>query len=98
LESRKKFGTKRNVIGPNIKKVREKKNLTQSQLAAKLEVLGFQIDWSGISKIERQRRGLNDVEIILIAEALQVKVDDLLPLERPIWLKDTRHPNARESE
>ena len=44
-------------------------------LAARLQVLGLDIDRTAISKIETGDRVLRDFEIILFAEALKVPIE-----------------------
>ncbi|MDQ2784324.1 MAG: helix-turn-helix domain-containing protein [Chloroflexota bacterium] len=74
---------KRNVVGPQIRKVREKARprLTQQDLAARLEVRGVHIDRAGISKIETGYRVVTDVELLAFADALSVTVQRLLDHE-----------------
>lgn len=69
-----------NVIGSEIKVARTKKRprLTQEQLAVKLQILGWNIDRFGISKIERGQRQVLDKEVLLLAKALEVAVSELL--------------------
>ena len=72
--------TSLNVIGPRIKEIRlaNQPSITQEQLATKLQVLGWDIDRFGISKIERQVRQVTDKEVLLLAEALNVPVSRLM--------------------
>lgn len=69
-----------NVAGKNVPQLRRarKPPLTQDQLAAKLQVLGWDIDRFGVSKIERGERQITDKQLLLLAKALSVKVTDLL--------------------
>lgn len=67
----------RNIVGLKIKKLRIRKELTQEQLAARLNVLGIDIDRVMLSRIENQTRYLLDYEIKGIAEALEVKINEL---------------------
>ena len=67
----------KNAIGKNIKKIREKMDITQDQLAIRLQVAGWQVDRFIISKIERGERQLLDTEIILIASTLKVSIGNL---------------------
>lgn len=66
-----------NVIGPQVRKIRESKNLTQEELAARCNVLGWNISRGTLAKIESQVRGVTDMEAVLLAKALKVKVSDL---------------------
>lgn len=72
--------TSLNVIGPKIKEIRlgKKPPITQEQLATKLQVLGWDIDRFGISKIERGVRQVTDKEVLLLAEALNASVSQLM--------------------
>lgn len=67
----------RNIIGRKIKYLRKMKHLTQEELAAKLNLMGLNIDRSMISRIESQSREITDVEIVAIAKALKVSIDEL---------------------
>lgn len=51
----KKLNGKSNVIGKNIKKYRELRNLTQRELSNKIALLGIDIYHSDISQIENQK-------------------------------------------
>lgn len=66
----------RNIIGKRIKEIREQKNLTQEQLAARLNVLGIRIDRPMITRIENQTRYLLDYELYAISEALKVNIEE----------------------
>jgi transcriptional regulator with XRE-family HTH domain len=72
-----------NIVGPNIQKARLEKipPLTQAELATKLQVLGWDIDRFGISKIELGTRQVTDKEILLLAQALEVSVEYLFNQE-----------------
>jgi transcriptional regulator with XRE-family HTH domain len=59
-------------------RLKHKPALTQEELAANLQQLGFHITRVGISKIETGLRQVRDYEIVLIAQALGVSVSWLL--------------------
>lgn len=67
----------RNIIGKKIREIREQKNITQDQLAARLNTQGINIDRPMISRIESQTRYLLDYEIKAIAIALNVRIEEL---------------------
>lgn len=67
----------RNIIGKNINLLRKRKEITQEQLSARLNVQGIEIDRPMISKIEKQTREILDYEIKGIAIALGVTIEDL---------------------
>jgi len=64
-------------IGNNIRMLREKKNMTQELLAAKMQIGGCDITRSAVAKIEVGQRHLYPDEIILIKEILEVSYDDI---------------------
>ncbi len=60
-----------------VREIREKQGLTQSQLAARCNLLEWDISRSTLAKIESQVRQVTDIEAALLAKALKVRVDDL---------------------
>ncbi len=64
-------------IGQNVRALREKSNLTQEQLAAKLQVQGCDITRSAVAKIEVGQRHLYPDEIILIKNILGVQYEEI---------------------
>lgn len=67
----------RNIIGKQIKIIRLSKEITQKQLAARLNINGIEIDQTMISKIEEQVRGIQDYEIKIFALVLDVTIEEL---------------------
>lgn len=69
-----------NITGPKIKQLRNNANptITQEQLATKLQILGWNIDRFGVSKIERGERQVLDKELILLCQALGISSQQLL--------------------
>lgn len=72
----------KNIVGKNIKEIREKAGITQEQLAIRLEMAGWQIDRFLISKIERGERQVLDIEVQLFAKALEVSINSLFRMEK----------------
>ena len=69
-------------IGQNIRNLREKANISQEQLAAKLQVNGCDITRSAIAKIEVGQRLLYTDEIILIKEILKVDYEAIFKITK----------------
>ena len=63
------------IIGKNIRIMRERANMTQEVLAAKLQLRGCDITRSAVAKIEVGQRHLYPDEIILIKEILNTTYD-----------------------
>ena len=66
------------LVGNNIRKIREKKGMTQDGLAAKLQLLGCDLTRSAIAKIEVGQRHLYPDELILIRKILDTSFEDIL--------------------
>ncbi len=64
-------------IGQNIKKAREKGNMTQGELAAQLQLRGCDITRSSVAKIEVGQRHLYPDEIVLIKEILNINFETI---------------------
>lgn len=69
-------------VGNNIRKLREKSNLTQEQLSAKLQINGCDITRSALAKIEVGQRHLYPDEIILLKEILATSFDEILSVKK----------------
>ena len=67
-------------IGQNIRFLREKINMTQEQLAAKLQLGGCDITRSAVAKIEVGQRHLYPDEIILIKQILKSSYDEIFKI------------------
>lgn len=66
-----------NIIGGNVRAVREKKGWTQEQLAAKCNLLQWNISRGTLAKIEVKVRRVTDIEIKFLAQALNIDINDL---------------------
>lgn len=72
------FNGKKNVCGDRVHEARCKLKLTQSDLAARLQIEGIIIERDSISRIEIGTRFVADYEIKALAKILQVETDWLL--------------------
>ena len=66
------------IVGGNIRKIRESKNITQEQFAAKLQLMGWDITRSGVAKIEVGQRHIYIDELKLIKDILETTYDELI--------------------
>jgi len=53
-----------NIVGKNIKKIRKDKNVTQEDLCARMQVMGFKLSRSDISKLENGKRFMLDLPML----------------------------------
>jgi transcriptional regulator with XRE-family HTH domain len=66
-----------NIIGKNVRLIREKKGWTQEQLAAKCNLIDWEISRGTLAKIESNVRGVTDIEVSYFALALDVDIEKL---------------------
>lgn len=71
-----KFGANFNIVGNNLKKIRQIKNISQEKLSNKLALLGITLYQSDIYKIEHNERTVRDFELWGIAKVLDVSYDE----------------------
>jgi transcriptional regulator with XRE-family HTH domain len=69
----------RNLVGPMVRKLRYQQKLSQAELAAKCQLLGWNVSRDIIAAIEGQVRCVTDVEIVGLATAFRVPEIQLLP-------------------
>ena len=67
-----------NISGERIREAREAAELSQEQLAARLQLLGLEITQKSISRIETGLRVIPDYELQFFASALNVTIPWLL--------------------
>lgn len=65
-------------VGLNIRAYRMERGLTQDQLAAKLQVNGYDLTRGAVAKIESGQRHIYLYELKAIKDVLRVSFDDLL--------------------
>lgn len=70
-------GTK-NVIAMPLRLMRVRKRVTQQELAARMQVLGANIDQQAISNIENNNRIVTDYELACFCKALRCTEQELL--------------------
>ncbi|HIF9305530.1 helix-turn-helix transcriptional regulator [Photobacterium damselae subsp. damselae] len=69
--------TKLNIIGSQVRALRKSQKLTQEELATKCNLLGFDVSRSTLAKIEAEIRQVTDIELFIIAKALNININQL---------------------
>lgn len=87
----------RNLVGNRVELVRKQKGMKQKELLAQLQVNGVDMNASGLSKLEGQIRFVTDVELVALADILEVSVDYLLG-ERKISEYSQKTPHLSKIE
>ncbi len=68
-----------NVIGSQVRKLREQKGWNQNQLTAKLQLAGWDTSQGSLSRLENGERRVPDLELLVLADVLDAKLEDLFP-------------------
>jgi transcriptional regulator with XRE-family HTH domain len=80
----------RNLVGLQIRRLRDQQGLTQPMLAARCRRWGWDLSRQTLAKIETQLRWVSDFELLCLARALRVEPNDLWPPKDkiPLMLED----------
>ena len=70
-----------NAVGDNVRRLRERKDITQDQLSIKLETLGVHICRTSVVDIEKRRRRVTDRELYALSRILGVPMEELIDQE-----------------
>lgn len=73
-----KYDVLANVTGKEIQRLRKQNHLSRAALSNKLMMLGIDINYDGIYKIEKGRRIVKDFELAAIVKVLGTTESDLL--------------------
>lgn len=66
-----------NIVGNNVRKIREHHGWTQDQLAAKCNLLEWNISRGTLAKIEAKVRRVTDIEVKILTLVLNTEYSDL---------------------
>ena len=66
-----------NLTGKKIAEIRKSKNISQRKLAAKMQLLGFDVDHYFIRRVENGERYVTDIDLVIFSRALEVPLIDL---------------------
>ncbi len=72
---------KKNVCGDKIREMRLKGRMSQSDLAAKVQLQGAMLERDSISRIESGTRFVADYELCIFAKVFGVEVESLLEFQ-----------------
>lgn len=69
----------RNLIGPQLRRLRTERKLSQPRFAAICQRSGWDLSRDTLAKIEGQTRWVSDFELVFLADMMGVSISDLLP-------------------
>lgn len=72
----------RNIVGPQLRRLRLERGLSQTAFAAQCQRIGWDIGRDTIKHIEEGVRWVADMELVLLAQCFGVGVGALLPSPR----------------
>ncbi len=67
-----------NLTGKRLAALRREQKLSQRKLAAKMQLLGFDVDHYFIRRVENGERFVTDIDLVIFSRALNVPVAELL--------------------
>lgn len=70
----------KNNVGPQVRKLRNLREWSQSVLASKLQIAGWDVSRSAVSKIEARLSHVDDRGLMYLAEVLKVDIRELFPV------------------
>jgi transcriptional regulator with XRE-family HTH domain len=68
-----------NIIGPQVRKLREQKGWNQNKLAVKLQLAGWDTSQGSLSRLENGERRVPDLELYVLSRVLNAKLEDFFP-------------------
>ena len=71
-----------NVCGTNVAQLRKELNISQRELADKMQLAGIDIDKNAIQRIECGKRFVTDIEILAFAKVFNISLDKLLKINK----------------
>lgn len=78
MKHRKEPPGDKNIIGIRVVALRKAKKMKQKEFLARLQTVGLDISPTSLSRLEGQYRLVQDYEVVAIAKALDVSLQELL--------------------
>lgn len=69
----------KNIVGPQVSRLRTRTGLSQARLAANCQLMGWDVSRGIIAAIEGRVRCVTDREFVLLAQVFGVSLEELLP-------------------
>ena len=72
---------KNNITGQKIMRIRKEKKMSQRKLAAKMQLLGYDVDHYFIRRVENGERFVTDIDLVIFARTLEVDIAQLISVD-----------------
>ncbi len=72
---------KNNITGQKIMQIRKEKKMSQRKLAAKMQLLGYDVDHYFIRRVENGERFVTDIDLVIFARTLEVDIAELISVD-----------------
>ncbi len=69
----------KNIVGTTVRRLRNAAGLSQPALAAVCQRLGWDVSREILAQVESRFRYVTDWELVVLARALGVKIEELIP-------------------
>lgn len=69
---------KNNICGKRVSNIRMSMNISQRELADRLQIAGLDIDKNAIQRIECGKRFVTDIELVVLSKVLDCELGDLV--------------------
>ncbi|MCC8139152.1 MAG: helix-turn-helix domain-containing protein [Lachnospiraceae bacterium] len=69
-------GTQKNIVGEKVRQLRQKQQLSQQDLSARLETYAIYVCRGSMSRIEDGSRTVTDIELYGLSQALETPVEE----------------------
>jgi DNA-binding XRE family transcriptional regulator len=79
LTSSRILKTALNIVGQQVRKLRNERGWTQEFFAQKLQLAGWDVSRTSLAKLESGLRWVSDCELLFLAKVLSVGLEDLFP-------------------
>ncbi len=79
----------KNIVGKKLLALRTAHNLSQRDLAAKLQLMGYDIDRNVICRIETGKRRVTDKELVVFCKIFRVSTEELMSSDSDSTIPDS---------
>jgi len=87
-----------NLLGERIRLIRESLSLGQAEIARRLQMSGWDIDYPTLNKIEKGKRTLTDIEVGYLLHVLGKSWSDLEGIKLPFQDQRAKRLRSRTSK